>query len=267
MLTIPSLEFHIAHSCNLMCQQCSHYSNFRLGGGIIPVSEAEKNYIPWHQRIRPKLFAMLGGEPTLNPFLLDHIRLARKFWKKSKLMLVTNGFFLDKHEKLPEVLVECNCRLEISQHGKDENYLQQFIEKTEIIQSWIKDYPTLKIRVRQSHKGWMRQYNVIDGKPVPFNSDAQKAYSVCMQKTCTQVFQQKLWKCPAIAYFNLLDQKLGLNEQWDLFRQYNALNSDCSTEELESFFETKHIPQCSLCPFHREEFVHPDPTLRDQKLF
>jgi organic radical activating enzyme len=268
MLQIPSLEFHLMHACNLSCQQCSHYSNLRLGGGVISTKDAESNYAVWSHRIQPKLFALLGGEPTLNPNLVDHVLLARKHWSKSKFMLVSNGFFLSKHPDLPKVLVETNCCLEISQHGKDEKYLEEFIKGTEILKEWSSKYPSLKIRTRQSHQGWMRQYNVSDdGKPIPYNSKAEEAYSVCMQKTCTQVYQQKLWKCPAIAYFQLLDKKMSLDKEWDLFRQYSALEGDCSEEALGDFFNTKAIPQCSLCPFNRESFQHPDPTISNQKLF
>ena len=27
---LPALEYHVAHGCNLSCQQCSHYSNHRV---------------------------------------------------------------------------------------------------------------------------------------------------------------------------------------------------------------------------------------------
>ena len=267
MLKIPSLEFHVMHACNLFCQQCSHYSNLRLGGGVISIKDAEDNYTVWSHRIQPKLFALLGGEPTLNPNLLDHILLAKKHWNKSKLMLVSNGFFLSKHPDLPKVLVKTDCCLEISQHGKDQQYLDEFIKNTEILKEWMGAYPQLKIRTRQSHKGWMRQYHIADnGKPIPYSSKAEEAYSVCMQKTCTQIYKQKLWKCPAIAYFELLDKKMSLGKEWDLFRQYIPLDGDCSEETLHTFFNTKAISQCSLCPFNKESFQHPDPTISDQKL-
>lgn len=73
MLNINSLEFHIMHSCNLSCQQCSHYSNLKLGGGITSIQDAKENYDLWSSRVQPKVFALLGGEPTLNPNLIDHI--------------------------------------------------------------------------------------------------------------------------------------------------------------------------------------------------
>ncbi len=32
--SMPALEYHVAHGCNLSCQQCSHYSNFHLAGRL-----------------------------------------------------------------------------------------------------------------------------------------------------------------------------------------------------------------------------------------
>ncbi len=267
MLNIISLEFHVMHACNLFCQQCSHYSNLQIGGGIISLNSAENNYLLWYNRVQPTVFALLGGEPTLNPYLLDHILLAKKYWINSKLILVSNGFFLDKHPDLPKVLTETDCRLEISQHGTKENYLEKFNNSIEILKEWRLKYPELKVNIRQSHKGWIRQYNISDeGKPIPFNSNPEQSYSICMQKTCTQIYDNKLWKCPALAYFKLLDKKIKLNKEWDLFRTYNGLDYSCDDKELYEFFSTKEISQCSLCPSHKIRFAHPDPVNRDEQL-
>ena len=120
MIDIPALEFHLAHGCNLSCQQCSHYSNFHLAGKMPTPDDARREYSHWSHRIRPKRFALLGGEPLLNPHLIEHLRLARESWPDSDLMLVTNGFFFNCHLDLPATLVETDCRLEVSQHGTHE---------------------------------------------------------------------------------------------------------------------------------------------------
>ncbi len=110
----------------------------------------------------------------------------------------------------------------------------------------------------------MRQYNVIDGKPMPFDSDPDAAYRVCMQRTCTQLFQSRLFKCPALAYWTQLDTKARLESisEWQLFRDYQACSPNSTGDELQSFIDTKSIPQCSLCPSKRTAFVHPSPLQR-----
>ena len=120
MIELPALEYHLAHGCNLSCQQCSHYSNFRLAGAMPAPAEAKVEYKAWNHRIAPKRFALLGGEPLLNPKLIEHLFLARECWPHSNLMLVTNGFFFDRHPDLPEALIDVDCRVEVSQHGAHE---------------------------------------------------------------------------------------------------------------------------------------------------
>jgi organic radical activating enzyme len=264
MIELPTLEYHVAHGCNLSCQQCSHYSNFHVAGKLPTVDDADTEYSKWSHRLKPMRFALLGGEPLLNPQVIGHIQLARQHWSDSHLMLVTNGFFLDRFPELPEVLLKTNCRLEVSQHGTHEAYVQRFRKVKHLVWRWRKEYPGIQIKIRQSHRGWMRQYNVEDGKPVPFDSEPESAYRICMQKNCTQLYQAKLWKCPALAYHAQLEAKLKLHHlpQWQPFRDYQACPPNASDDEVRRFLQTKAIPQCGLCPSHRTKFVHPNPLQR-----
>lgn len=266
MIELLALEYHLAHGCNLSCQQCSHYSNFRLAGAMPTPADAKVEYEAWNQRILPKRFALLGGEPLMNPNLIEHLHLARECWPHSSLMLVTNGFFFDRYPALPETLAQTDCRLEVSQHGTHEAYLARFRKAKQTVWRWREEYPGIQIKIRQSHRGWMRQYRIENGKPMPFDSTPQAAYKICMQKTCTQLFNERLWKCPALAYWPQLEQRLNLEEipEWQLFRDYQACSSECSDAELAAFLNSRAIPQCGLCPSKREPFHHPDPTQRSE---
>ncbi|TWU54740.1 Cyclic pyranopterin monophosphate synthase [Rubripirellula tenax] len=264
MIALPALEYHLAHGCNLSCQQCSHYSNFHVAGKMPTVEDAGADYANWSHRLKPRRFALLGGEPLLNPQILQHIRLTRQHWPDSELMLVTNGFFLHRFPDLPAILLETNCRLEVSQHGTHDDYVKRFREVKHLVWRWREDHPGIQIKIRQSHRGWMRQYKVENGKPMPFDTKPEAAFKVCMQKTCTQLHRGVLWKCPALAYFAQLEAKLKLQNlpQWQLFRDYKAIATNASDDELRTFIETKAIPQCGLCPSRRTKFVHPNPLQR-----
>jgi organic radical activating enzyme len=261
---LPSLEYHVAHGCNLSCQQCSHYSNHHVAGKLPTIEDADAEYAQWSHRLKPKRFALLGGEPLLNPLVVQHIQLARQHWPDSQLMLVTNGFFLHRFPDLPEILVETNCRLEVSQHGTHDEYVKRFREVKRLVWRWREKHPGIQIKIRQSHRGWIRQYNVENGKPMPFDSEPDASFKVCMQRTCTQLFQTRLFKCPALAYFSQLESKLKLHDipEWQLFRDYKACSPNATDEELQTFLETRSIPQCGLCPSHRTKFVHPNPLQR-----
>ncbi|TWU62194.1 hypothetical protein V7x_39230 [Crateriforma conspicua] len=162
------------------------------------------------------------------------------------------------------VLLETDCRLEVSQHGTHDEYVKRFREVKRLVWRWREQYPGIQIKIRQSHRGWMRQYNIENRKPVPFQSKPAAAYRVCMQKTCTQLFRSMLFKCPAVAYFSQLEARLKLHDlpQWQLFRDYQACSPDANDDEVQAFLRTKAIPQCGLCPSRRTKFVHRNPMQR-----
>ena len=79
MLRIGNLELHVAHSCNLACESCSHYSN-QGHKGLLALDQAANWLKPWRGRLAPTQFSMLGGEPAMHPQLADFIPLSRAAW-------------------------------------------------------------------------------------------------------------------------------------------------------------------------------------------
>src|SRR5262245_30805745 len=103
MSILRNLELHVAHSCNLTCESCSHYSN-QGHKGLLALEDADAWMARWNRRLEPKIFSLLGGEPTIHPQLADFITLSRRHWPRTHLRIVTNGFFLHRQPRLPEVL-------------------------------------------------------------------------------------------------------------------------------------------------------------------
>ena len=182
-------------------------------------------------------------------------------------MLVSNGLLLHRHPELPRVLVETNCRLDVSQHGTAPRYMKEFAKVKRLLWRWRADYHGIRIKIRQSHRGWMRQYRVVEGRPMPFEYDPEAAYRVCMQKSCTQLYRG-LWKCPALAYFSTMERKLNLQgaPQWQLLRDYEGCPATANDSNIEAFLAPKAIPQCGLCPSRRQTLNHSDPVDARKKL-
>jgi hypothetical protein len=260
-LKIDTIEYHVAHGCNLSCQHCAHYSNHHVRGSMPTSADAAVEYANWSSRINPRLVALLGGEPLLNPDVIGHMEVARRHWPNSKLMLVTNGMLLHRVPDLPEAAVRLDCQIEISQHGLANGYRQLFSNAMAIARAWEAAWPGLAIVHRKSHTDWSRRYAIKDGKPFPFTSDEQQAYDACQQSSCTQLFDGKLWKCPSLAYFAKLEEKLKLEDmpEWQLFRDYKALSPGASDQDLKNFIHGRQIPQCGLCPGRWIKFNHPNP--------
>jgi hypothetical protein len=266
MIELPNLEFHAAHACNLYCAQCSHYSNFHAGG-IVSLEEARANFDAWKGRLAPKRIAILGGEPTLNPELISIIELARQSFPNAEGLFVTNGFFLDRHPDLPRVLIDNQFRMDVSQHGRAPEYMKRFRLVRQQLRQWRTAYPKLQINIRKSHRGWRQQYRIVDGRPMPFDSDPRAAWSICLQRTCTQLYKQCLWKCPALAYHAIMSRKLKLDNEpaWQLFRDYQACSPAASDDQVVDFLATEEVPSCALCPARKIPFRHSDPLHSQRK--
>jgi len=223
----------------------------------------------WGPRIHSDTINILGGEPTLNPNLCLIIEAARKHFPHSKGLLVSNGFFLSRHPELPKILIDNNFALDISRHGNSGEYNREFETRvTPILEEWNKSYPRLHITIRSSHEHWMWQYRNENGKPAPFTSNPRASWLVCMQRHCTQLYRNKLWKCPALAYFHQLEKihSLEEDESWQNFRNYGGLGSELSDADIQWSLNQQEITQCSSCPAARNRFQPPDPTDRESNL-
>lgn len=246
-MKIQSLEIHASHGCNLNCESCSHYSNHHRVKGMVSPKEADAWMKAWSQRLSPKRFYILGGEPTLNKELPALVEVARSHWENTKLDIVTNGFFLHRHPDLPKVLKKCDTRLSISVHHKSPKYMKVMNEVKVLVRSWQDDFG---IRVVWEHSidNWTRRYFGFGDKLQPYSdNDPAKSFCNCAARHCRCLFNHKLYKCPQLAYLIMVAEKYDLSEEWAPYLQYQPLSPDCSDEELEEWVRQKEIPECSMC--------------------
>ena len=92
-----TLQFHLAEHCNLNCKYCCHFSCI-----------AEKEFLNIHKfkkdikrlaeltESKIHVINLLGGEPLLNANCAEYIKITRKYFPKSYLLLTTNGILLTK---------------------------------------------------------------------------------------------------------------------------------------------------------------------------
>ena len=94
---LPYVEVHLYDGCNLNCKGCSHFASLCHNEPIPDTFELLADV----QRIA-KLFEriehirLLGGEPLLNPDLIQLLNGVRKVLPHSRVSLVSNGLLLEK---------------------------------------------------------------------------------------------------------------------------------------------------------------------------
>jgi len=254
-------DVHLSHACNLTCESCSHFSNHHFSG-LLSLETAESWYQKWSLRLRPKRVTLIGGEPTINPKLSEHVLLARKYWPNACIRLYTNGFFLHRHPRLPQIMKEIgNSVIEVSKHFDSPEYNQRFDEIQRLLQTW-QDEHQIQFIVRDSIVNWTRRYHYEGGQLSPYNDgDPQQSWRNCKARTCKQLHNGKLWKCPILAYLPMVKSKVNLSPEWDFYLTYKPLEPDCSESELREFLSRKSEVFCAACPAYKRPFKKPDPTL------
>lgn len=256
-----NLEIHVAHSCNLTCESCAHFSN-QAHTGLLSLKTAEDWYRIWSPRLRPEQFSLLGGEPTLNKDLAQLVLLTRQYWRDSHIILVTNGFLLPRHDpQLPLALAQANVSLHLSIHFDSVEYEQRLAPAKALVEDWIQQYQ-IKVHWRPSEGTWTRRYHGWGPEMTPFSDGDQRAsWNHCRARWCVQLHEGMLWKCPPLAYLGLQQKRHGLRPEWNRYLNYQPLSETCTDDELAEFLAREDEPSCEMCPAKPKQFFLQSPLV------
>ena len=257
-----NLEMHVAHACNLVCESCSHYSN-QGHKGVVALQEAERWMQLWAGRLAPRTFTLLGGEPAIHPQLPEFVKLTARYFPKSSLRLVTNGFFLYRHPTLPQALkAHPNARLALSVHHDDAAYRAKLAPVIELLKGWVREHG-VRAHIVPSHTNWTRRYKGFGSEMEPYDDAQPRAsWAACPARNCVQLFDGKLWKCGPITYLRLQHERHGLSSKWDPYLAYQPLAAGGNDEQLLAFLSRQDESCCNMCPAQPEKFKLPVPLRR-----
>jgi sulfatase maturation enzyme AslB (radical SAM superfamily) len=236
---------------------------------IISYEKLKSWFSLWNTRIRPKEFALLGGEPLLNKDLINILYLTKEMWPRSNedtFELVTNGLLIYKWPHLGGILKDTNFRLAISIHGNNSNneYKKRMKKNLDIVNNWIKEYK-LDVSIEASSYNWGRMYKGFGITSEPHeDNDPEKSWNNCLShQDCFQLHEGNIYKCPPMAYLPLQKKKYGplLSEKWDPYLKYMPLYPNATDEEIVEFFNRKCESVCGMCPKNVTYFKKNDPLL------
>ena len=257
--TLPNLELHLTHSCNLACESCSHYSN-QGHRGMTSLSDASAWMKLWRSRLNPRLFSLLGGEPTIHPQLTEFVLLTRRNWPAAQIRIVTNGFFLHRHPNLPDMIRDVsNALIVISVHHASPEYQERLKPVMGLTNEWAQRYQ-IKIVTEQVFDHWTRRYHGFGSAMLPMeDNNPRRSWEICQSRYCPQLFEGKIWKCAPLAYLPMQHAKYNLSEKWKPYLEYQPLSPACTDAELAAFFAKEHESYCGMCSARLEEFELPLP--------
>ena len=265
------IEFYITNVCNLTCEGCNRFNNYSFAGWQ-RWSDYEADYAKWAEYVDIDKIVILGGEPLLNPDILDWVYGINRIFKRN-VQILSNGTRLNNVKGLYEALQANGNWMGISWHNPNtidefESEVHKFLRGT-IIRlekddprneygadiAWI-DQNKVAIPL------WI-QYDFYDsainrahtGKFVLHNSRPHVAHNSCgfrIHKNYHMI-KGKLYKCGPAALFPEFDQQHGFDisdEDRLILNSYRPLTADDYPTHGAEFLANidNQLAMCKFCP-------------------
>lgn len=232
-LTIP-LSLH----CNINCASCNMFSplcepeNYKLKKVISDLKKIQATGIKLNK------INISGGEPFLNPEIVDILVNIRDLYPDLKIVVYTNGMLIDRLSiQQLELLKKCQLEFQITEYGIN----------TEILQNVYYKFDNLGIRYIVDYTN---EKKLFYKKVIDFDKSASiYEYINCQYYTyCFALFMYdgRLYKCPmALNADNInkySEKKLERTEE-------DVLDVEAvgSTQQIYDFWRS-YKPMCAYCP-------------------
>ena len=242
------LEINITYACNYTCESCGHFSNHGHNK-VISLEEGKQWMTNWNKKINPKLFVIMGGEPTLHKDLVSYVYLVRELWPDTKIEIISNGSFLHQHPELPKAMIDTGTSLQVSLHDDSEEYKRRSAIKIKTIKEWKTQYPKLKLQLSPVYDYWLQIYNGYGDSMIPYeDNNPEKSWENCFCKQGSfKLHEGNIYKCALLAYLPMQAEKYNLSEKWDHYLTYKPLTPDATEDEIVEFFNRKSESYCGMC--------------------
>ena len=275
---IHYLEFYITNVCNLSCQGCNRFNNYKFSG-FQRWADYKEIYTQWADELKINTIGILGGEPLLNPDFMLWLDGIKSLWPTANLEVVTNGYQLNKINGLYDFLLahKKNTRMSIGIHNKQHkqyiinnvtNFLQEPIQfefnNKNIYREFMIVTDANGVNLTIEYNWWFHQGALIKEpdtmKFTLHQSDVKKAHDICHSKTCHHFMNGKLYKCGAVALFPEFAKQYTVTlspEDHELMLGYQPMTINDTAQQKQEFLNNlpNAIPQCRFCPeeYHGEQ--------------
>jgi len=270
--TLPYAEFYITNVCNLTCQNCNRFNNYHFTGWQDWADYADV-YAQWSKIVDIETPVILGGEPLLNPTVVDWIYGVKKLWPHRGWRITTNGTRLGHVKGLYNCLQKTQTWVELSLHDE-----RQRPELVKIITDFLIN-PTVEeldfgISYQDSNGVAVVIYSQTDfntstvvqqnGLFNLHNSNPIQAHKVCGMRECHHFIRGKLYKCGVVGILPEFAKQHSLNVSESdsiLINSYQPLSSTDTDFDIDNFLSQikNPIPQCKFCPEnHQTHKIHLD---------
>lgn len=266
------VEFYITNVCNLTCDNCNRFNNYKFSGWQTWDDYADV-YQQWSQYLNLPQIVIMGGEPLLNPTVNQWIQGLHQIFG-AHIQVLSNGLQLNKAKNLYQTLMDNSGHVGISLHNLDHfeqiraniyEFLAPIKEEygagtSDNRQNGIyysaRDANDMLVNVYMSND--FQQAAVIarpNGTFTLHNSNPEQAHSMCAfaQCKCYHFIKGKIYKCGPVALMPEFDQQFNLdisNEDRALLNGYQPMTIDLWPQQGQQWIAELDNPiaQCKFCP-------------------
>ena len=151
------VEFYITNVCNLTCENCNRFNNYKFTG-YQRWDDYKDQYKQWAEHIELSAAVLLGGEPLLNPTICDWVQGIPEVFG-CDVQVLTNGTQLNHTPGLYQAFAKnpYQAHIGISLHNKSE-------------------FDTMRARVLDFLNGNVTEWGSVLDTPCPPDRRNYKAY-------------------------------------------------------------------------------------------
>lgn len=232
-------EVHLADHCNLNCKGCSHFSPLS-DKGFVNLEELKNDFgrICAITKGDVRSIELLGGEPLLNPEIIEIVKVTRRYFQNTFIEIITNGLLLNQQsEDFFETCRENNIAIEITQYPINVNYesMKKIIEDHDVQLIWrnetnIEEKKFWKIKLDEAGR---------QNAEFSFGNCRWGGRTVCLN-------HGRLFPCCLIAYIHIFNKYFGRNFEVNDMDYVNIY--DESIDEKLLLEKLNHTPDfCRYC--------------------
>lgn len=258
MINLPFLDYHINWHCNLKCANCITGSPFR-DEEFSDIESFKQDVDNLSKYMRVGVLRMLGGEPTLNPNIVEYLKYARQSKLCDLTGVLTNAV---KLMAMPDEFYD-NCDIiSISRYENvGINYDKIFKYLDDRGQRWnfqnVSDHPKSARIWKESSSdevrsvlSWGREFRVLDQFEELDEETAQRVYSSCPGKNfCATFLDGKYYRCAVSIHRPGYYKAIGVPMPYDLKELDGIPIDDNFTENFHKAVASEkiNINACRFC--------------------
>lgn len=283
---ITYIEFYVTNHCNLNCDNCNRFNNYKFTGHF-NLDPYKETYLKWSKLLAPTTISILGGEPLMNPRCLEWVEFVRSLWPDANLGVVTNGTFLNKTKGLYTALKENNAYIEVNVHNY--NLYDTIIHELDrfypgeysLDQHDFGDIGTfdvfandgsVEVQIYKATSQHEVSVHLDHGKlTIPYNSDPDIAHSNCDMKNCHHFYNGKLYKCGTELLLGQFTDQHSVDyntTDHSLIKQDTGITVEQWIDNPEQCFSrlSNSIDQCKFCPETYDNYQYVSASVGNTKI-